>query len=362
MNLKSIKRFDWLTFFIILTISLIGLLFVFSATYQPSIPFSTFFKKQISGLIIGLIIYFIFSILDYRVLCAESFYLYFPLIAILIFTIVKGHVGMGARRWIDLYFIKFQPSEIAKMLMPGFLTYYYLQVTNLKNQNTMTLFSKMVGMIILTFLLILKQPDLGTALVVLISGLIILWLTGVARKFFIISLVLGLICSPIAWKVLKPYQKKRIEVFLGAGSNQKERYQIEQSKIAIGSGGFLGKGILNGTQNQLQFLPESRTDFIFAVVCEETGIIGAFLLILLYIFLFCRILYKSLHLKNFSTKLLSVGLLTPIILCTIINITMVSGLLPIVGIPLPLLSYGLTSLWVTMATLGWINGIILKDN
>lgn len=361
VNLKNLKRIDWLSFLIILTISLIGLIFIFSTTYQPEAAFSSFLKKQCFGLVVGCGIYLFFSLIDYRILMAESFYGYAFLIALLIFTIIKGHVGMGARRWINLYFIKFQPSELVKILLPGFLTYYYSNETNIKNYKQMPLFLKLCSVIGITFLLILKQPDLGTAIIVLLTGVIMLWISGVAKKFFIISISFVLITSPIAWKFLKPYQKKRIEVFLGAGSSQKERYQIEQSKIAIGSGGLLGKGILKGSQNQLRFLPESRTDFIFAALCEEIGLLGALTVLLLYLLLFLRILLKILTLESFASKLLAIGLLTPIVLCTIININMVAGLLPIVGIPLPLMSYGLTSLWVTMASLGWINGIFVKE-
>jgi rod shape determining protein RodA len=210
------------------------------------------------------------------------------------------------------------------------------------------------------FILIRKQPDLGTALLILFSGLIICWLIGIPR-FFLWFFFLSTLCLiPVLHKVLKPYQKKRIEVFFGYGSSNKERYQIEQAFIAIGSGGLWGKGLLEGTQNKLQFLPEGRTDFIFAVLCEEIGLIGALLLLFLYLILFYRSFIIITHLKEQYLQLLAAGLLIPIVLAMFINIGMVLGLLPVVGIPLPLMSYGISNMWVTLIALGWLQNIAMQ--
>jgi len=198
---------------------------------------------------------------------------------------------------------------------------------------------------------------LGTAIIVFLSGVTLLWLAGIEKKFFIYSFVALLIFSPVALKSLKPYQRKRIEVFFGQGSKTKERYQIEQSKIAIGSGGISGKGICQGTQNRLNFLPESRTDFIFSVICEEWGILGALLILMLYIILFLRIGLIIFYLTNIFEKLLVTGIFLHIIYATIINLFMVTGLLPTVGIPLPFLSYGITNLWICYASIAWISNI-----
>ena len=216
---------------------------------------------------------------------------------------------------------------------------------------------RILVVLVASFLLIRKQPDLGTALIILFSGILLLWLAGMHKKFFIISLLGCALAAPVIWKCLHPYQRNRITVFLGQGDSKKERYQIEQSRIAVGSGGLAGKGFLNGTQNKFMFLPESRTDFIFAVVCEEWGFLGALILIGLYIALFIRLFYVISSIKNFYAQLLATGLIIHIVFSTLINMCMVIGLMPIVGIPLPFISYGVSNLWISFASLGWFNSI-----
>jgi len=168
------------------------------------------------------------------------------------------------------------------------------------------------------------------------------------------------VLTPISWKMLKPYQKKRVAVFLGYGESKKERYQIEQSQISIGSGGLLGKGILRGTQNRFSFLPERRTDFIFSVLCEELGFFGALLVILLYLLLFIRVFTIIMRIESPFIQLFAIGIVAHIFISAIINMFMVTGLLPIVGIPLPLMSYGLSNLWTTFISLGWLNSIKIQ--
>lgn len=357
----NFRKFDWGNFLLIILLSILSCTFVMSATYTAVDPFSIFFKKQVLGIATGIILYLLFCFLDYRVACNDGFYGYFIVIGLLIFTIIKGHVGMGAQRWINLGFFKFQPSELIKLFLPAFIVHYFTQEATLKNYNKFFLFLTLCITLFLTSLLILKQPDLGTAIIILLSGTVLLWITGIGKKFFIYGTILFCIISPITWRFLKPYQKKRIEVFLGGGEKNRERYQIEQSKIAIGSGGFWGKGLFKGTQTSLKFLPESRTDFIFAVICEEWGLIGAMLILLLYSMLFLKLLFQIGQIYSFPAKLLAMGLIIHILLSTVINIFMVIGLLPIVGIPLPLMSYGITNVWITMASLGWIHGILIKN-
>ncbi len=357
---RYFHSFDWISFIIMLLLSGLGLLFVFSATFRPDFPYSLFFKKQLFGMITGLIIYFICCFLDYRTLERGGYFLYFAILGLLIMTILKGSLVMGGQRWISLGFMKFQPSELAKLFFPSFITYYFFtedrDLTNLKFQH----FVPALSVLGLSFILIRKQPDLGTALVILFSGTILLWLLGLNKKFFL-SIALILSCAaPLLWHCLKPYQRDRITVFLGSGDSRKERYQIEQSRIAIGSGGLAGKGFLNGTQNKFMFLPESRTDFIFAVICEECGFLGALIVILLYSILFIRLFYVIATIKNFFAQLLATGLIIHIVLSTLINMCMVVGLVPIVGLPLPFISYGITNLWVSFASLGWFNSIAMR--
>ena len=353
---RNFLHFDWINFIIIQLLSMIGLLFIFSATYSSEIPFSIFFKKQFFGIITGTILYLVILRMEPINLKRWGYYTFFGIIALLIFTLLKGSIGLGAKRWINLGIIKFQPSELAKLFFPSFAV-YYLQHHWRSPSFKLEDFFPLIGILLFSSLLILKQPDLGTAIIVFLSGITLLWLSGIEKKFFTYSLIALLIASPLALKSLKPYQRKRIEVFLGQGSKTRERYQIEQSKIAIGSGGISGKGICQGTQNRLNFLPESRTDFIFSVICEEWGIFGALLILLLYIALFSNITLTTFYITHFFEKLLAIGIFLHILFAAIINIFMVTGMMPTVGIPLPFLSYGITNLWICYASVAWISNI-----
>lgn len=358
---KYIKNFDYISFILTISLLIIGLLFVFSSTCKDGIPFSTFFKKQLFGALTGIIIYIIFSVFDLSTMCRWSFFCYPILILTLLYTIFGGWIGMGAKRWISLYFITFQPSELARLMLPLALAFYFSEQKKLKQKVlTFGTFAIPILLTFASFFLVLKQPDLGTALVILFTGLIILWLNHIPKKFFVLLGIVCLLGAPIIWKNLKPYQQKRILVLMGHGDTKKERYQVEQSKIAIGSGGIAGKGYLQGTQNRLSFLPEARTDFIFSVLCEEWGFLGALLVLILFSLLFIRITYVLFISRKLLDQLAGMGLIIPIVLSTIINTGMVTGLLPIVGIPLPLFTYGVTNLWITLAALGAINNVFIR--
>lgn len=363
MRMDSLQNrfiyFDWISFFLTMLITGIGLLFVWSATYTVDHPFSLFFKKQLAGIILGLCVYLACAYTDYRWLMRTSYFGYFIIIPLLMFTLVKGSIGMGGQRWINLFFFKFQPSEVAKFLFPGFLSYYFFTHPYV-NKTSWKTFLPILFTLAISFVLILKQPDLGTACTVLFSGLTLLWLAGLSNRFFLCGAILVTLAAPGIWHVLKPYQRNRIFVFLGYGETRKERYQIEQATIAIGSGGITGKGLLHGTQNKFQFLPESRTDFIFAVICEEWGLLGALLVLMLYAALFIRIMTRIYQISASYIQLLIAGLAMHVILSAIINICMVTGLMPIVGIPLPFMSYGLSNLVISFASLGWIQGICMQ--
>lgn len=358
---RSLLYFDWISCVLTFSIALIGLLFVYSATYTPEQPYSIFFKKQAMGLLIGIFIYVLFALIDYRSLMQWGYFAYFAVVGLLLFTLIKGSIGMGAQRWINLFFFKLQPSELAKLFLPAFVANYFYTHNRL-NYQTWKDFIPLLLILMSSCFIIAKQPDLGTALIVLFSGLLLFWLAGLPNKFFLIGFLLTLIAAPLFWQVLKPYQRNRITVFLGGGTTHKERYQIEQAEIAIGSGGLVGKGFMNGTQNTLQFLPESRTDMIFAVVCEEWGFVGALVLLILYASLFIRLLWYIQYIEQPYIQLLAMGLTSHLIFCAFINICMVIGLLPIVGIPLPLMSYGLCNLFISFASLGWLQGIYIHHN
>lgn len=353
---RSFYYFDFYQLILITSISLLGLIFVWSSTYNIVQPFSLFFKKQCIGLLSGIALYGIFLCIDHRSWMRWGYFGYLGLLVLLLFTLIKGSVGMGAQRWINIGIIKFQPSELTKLCFPAFVAYclQHTPTTNIRS------FIPILAILGASFLLVAKQPDLGTALIILLSVLLLCWFAGLSRYFFIAIIASSIIAAPILWQLLKPYQKNRIAVFLGYGDVKKEAYQREQAIIAIGSGGITGKGLLQGTQNKLQFLPEGRTDFIFAVLCEEWGFIGAFLILILYILLFCRSLFIIKKIKSNTMQLFALGTIVHIIISTIINIAMVLGMLPIVGIPLPLMSYGITNLWITFASFGLFQNISME--
>jgi rod shape determining protein RodA len=359
--IKYTRLINFFIFAITLTIAAIGTLFIYSATHTYTQPYSPYFIKQVIGICCGAIMYLIFCFIDFRTLCRWGYFLYFFLIILLIFTLIKGSIGMGAQRWIDIKLFRFQPSELAKIFLPAFIV-FFLHEEKDAYKKSFTTFAPLIIIVLISFLLILKQPDLGTALIVLGSSTILFWYAGLQKRFFTITALALLITAPIFYKCLKPYQRKRIEVFFGAGDQYHERYHVEQSKIAIGSGGLHGKGFLQGTQNRLAFLPERRTDFIFSVLCEEWGFVGATALLLLYLLLITYILSALRSIKSSFSKLLVIGLIIPIMLSIVINLGMVTGILPVVGIPLPLMSCGLTHLFVTFAALGWINGTMSRTS
>ena len=355
---RFLRFFDWYAFLLTLALSAIGILFVFSATYTPEDPYSIFFKKQVFGVISGFGFYALFCIIDYRVLQRWGYFIYFTVMSLLVFTILKGSIGMGAQRWIDIGFIKFQPSELTKLFFPAYASYYFL--TQKHHTHKLIDFMPVIVTLLVSALLILKQPDLGTALIILFSGTIMLIMAHIPRSFIITVIIASTLAGPFLWKTLKPYQQQRIITFLGGGDARKERYQIDQSCIAVGSGGMWGKGYCKGTQNTLRFLPEGRTDFIFSVLSEETGFVGSLTVILLYFLLIIRFAVLLFSIRNFYVQLLAIGLMSHIIFSIVVNIGMVMGLMPIVGIPLPLLSYGITHCWITLASLGWLNGIAAR--
>jgi rod shape determining protein RodA len=359
IDLRYVRSGDWISFFLVVLLSGIGLLTVLSATYRPEEPLSFFFKKQLFGVLTGLIIYVVASYIDYRTFERWGYFLYFAIIGLLVFTIFKGSVGfLGGQRWINVGLFRFQPSECAKLFFAPFLSYFL--VTDKGTVYTPGTFAPVILTLVVSTLLVLKQPDLGTAVILLCSGLLVIWLAGMHKQFFLICGLVGLVLAPLAWKVLRPYQQQRIAVFLGAGDAQKERYQLEQSKIAIGSGGLWGKGFLKGTQNKLHFLPEGRTDCIFSVFCEEWGFRGALFLLFLYGILFYRLLSLIAEIKQFYAQVLVVGCVMPLALATVINMGMVTGLLPIVGIPLPFMTYGISHLWISYASLGCVQSVMMR--
>ncbi len=328
-----------------------GLFILFSASNQSFALVS----KQISNLIIALIAMFIFAQIPPRKFKTWAPWIFGATLTLLFAVLVIGAISKGAQRWLNLGLIRFQPSEIMKLAVPILLAWYLGD-----KQLPPSLKEIGVCLIIIAIpaVMIAKQPDLGTALIITISGIIVLLLAGIRWKLFASFFVLMALSLPILWHLMHSYQRNRVLTFLNPERDPLgSGYHIIQSKIAIGSGGFFGKGWLNGTQSHLHFLPEHATDFIFAVCGEELGLIGCTALLVVLIYIVGRGLYISNHAQDTFTRLLSGSLILTFFVSFFVNIGMVIGILPVVGLPLPLVSYGGTSMVTLLAGFGIIMSI-----
>ena len=311
--------------------------------------------NQLFNIIIGLSALFITANLQPRRILFYAPYLYIICLILLLLVSIIGIESHGAKRWIDLGPINFQPSELMKIALPLCIAsiYHHYQNNISIKAHTFSLIA-----IIIPFLVILKQPDLGTALMIGASGLTIVFLAGLPWKFIFSSIALFFLSAPFIWNALYVYQQNRILTLLDPSKDPYGTgYHSIQSIIAIGSGGFFGKGWGNSSQSKLNFLPETTTDFIFSVFAEEFGFIGIILIFLLYFFLFYRCFTLASKMQNTFSKLVVASLSVSLFVATFVNIGMISGIMPIVGIPLPFISYGGTSMVVSMASIGIIVGL-----
>ena len=346
---QKIKELDYILLTSVFLLSILSL-FVMYSTDGGEILFHT--KSHFSKIIIFFPLMIFIAFFNIKWWHNLSYLFYFVVILLLIYVSFFGIKSSGSRRWMDLYLFNLQPSELMKIAIILCLAKYYHRI-KIENVNSITSIMTVVTIILIPIIMVLSQPDLGTSILIAASGLIVLWLGGVKIKYFIYSFIVFLISLPFVISFLKPYQKLRILTFLdpdrdplGAG------YQIIQSKIAIGSGGLDGKGFLKGTQSYLDFLPEKHTDFIFTLFSEEFGFIGSVALLILYSIIIIRILrIGAISRSNFS-RLFCFGFAFAIFIYIVVNLSMVLGLLPIVGSPLPIMSYGGSSMLATMIGFG----------
>jgi len=346
---QKVKKLDFILIFCIILLSAISLLVMYS-TDGGEILYHT--KSHFIKLLTFFSLMMVISFFNIKLWHVTSYFIYFIIILLLIWVSIYGIKVSGSQRWINLYFIVLQPSELMKIGIILCLAKYYHRL-KIENVNSFTTIIISLSIIIVPIILVLSQPDLGTSILIALSGLIVLWLGGVKMKYFFISLIGFLISLPFIISFLKPYQKMRILTFLdpdrdplGAG------YQIIQSKIAIGSGGITGKGFLKGTQSYLEFLPEKHTDFIFTLFSEEFGFVGSICLLLIYSIIIIRIIRIGAISRSNFAKLFCFGFAFAIFVYIVVNLSMVLGLLPIVGSPLPILSFGGSSLLATMIGFG----------
>ena len=347
LNSSSYSFFDKLKavdYFLIIIVAIIGSISVVSIYSTESGNFSFYTKNHLTRFLVFFSMFLVLSFVRVSVWYRQAYTFYILGILLLLLVIFFGISASGSKRWINFFIMNLQPSELMKIAIIVCFARYYHRIQSSDIQSYKYLLQPIILLLIPCYLVI-TQPDLGTAILIAGSGLAIIWLAGLNLKYFVYSGLILLVSLPFVISFLKPYQKSRILTFfnpdrdpLGAG------YQIIQSKIAIGSGGFLGKGFLQGTQSYLEFLPEKHTDFIFTLFSEEFGFVGSMVLILLYALLIYRIIRIGFSSRSFFAKLYCFGFASGLFLYIFVNIAMVLGLLPIVGAPLPIMSYGGSSM------------------
>jgi|TARA_B100000401_G_scaffold330303_1_gene229822 rod shape determining protein RodA len=346
---QKFKNFDYVLFICILILGSISLATMYS-TDGGEILFHT--KSHFVKLIVFTFMMIMISFINIKFWFAIGYLSYLLVIGLLFWTYFFGITSSGSQRWINLYFINLQPSELMKIFIILCLAKYFHRM-RLENVNSVYTILTSLIIIMMPMGLVIVQPDLGTAVLISISGIAVLWFAGINYKYFIYT-VLGFVISlPFIIAFLKPYQKLRVLTFLnpdrdplGAG------YQIIQSKIAVGSGGIFGKGFLKGTQSYLEFLPEKHTDFIFTLFSEEFGFVGSALLLIIYAIIIYRIIAIGAQSRSYFAKIFCYSFGAAIFVFITINMSMVLGLLPIVGSPLPIMSYGGSSMLATMIGFG----------
>jgi rod shape determining protein RodA len=342
-------QINWGLVLIICGLAAVGCIMLYSAANGEMQPWAA---RQAIRFAPALVMMLIIALIDIRFLFRWTWLIYFGALALLIGVEVMGTIGMGAQRWIDLYVMRLQPSEIMKVALVMALARYFHGLSEEDIGRPMRLIPALL-MILAPVGLVLKQPDLGTAGILIMIAGAIFFAAGVRLWKFAVVGGLAAGAIPIAWQFLHGYQKQRILTFLDPSSDPLgSGYHITQSKIALGAGGLFGKGFLQGSQSHLNFLPEKQTDFIFTMLAEEFGMVGALGLIGLYVIVIFYGFMISLRARNHFGRLMAIGLTLNIFLYVFINIAMVMGLIPVVGVPLPLISYGGTAMLAVMISFG----------
>lgn len=346
---NRLRHIPWGFVGIVTLLGLLGVVMLYSAGNMSWEPWAgAHFVRLMSGLVLLIAI----ALVNVRTYLHYAYIIYGICLVLLLAVELIGQMGMGAQRWINLGFIVLQPSELMKIAVVLALARYFHNLTPQEIRHPVRLFvpALLIGMPII---LVLLQPNLGTAMLIGLGSVAIFWAAGVRSWIFIVGIVLVLAAVPVAWEMMHDYQRQRVETFLnpeidpsGAG------YNILQSTIALGAGGFSGRGLGLGTQSQLQFLPEKHTDFIFVVLAEELGWLGAIFTLFLYTLLLVYSFIIAINCRHDFGRLVATGLMANLFLYIMVNVSMISGLIPVVGIPLPLLSYGGTAMMTMMISSG----------
>ena len=361
-NLSFKEKLFALDFFLIFLILSLGIISIFAMYSTEQGKFGYYTQSHLYRFFTFFTFFIIIAFFKIRFLYKSAYFFYFLVLALLIAVDFFGITASGSKRWINLFFINLQPSELMKVALIIFLARYYYKIPSDNVTNIKYIITPVLALFI-PVVLVAGQPDLGTSLLILIGGLSVIWLTGFRMKYFLYSFFVLILLFPVGISLLKPYQKSRILTFLnperdplGAG------YQIIQSKIALGSGGIFGKGYLQGSQSYLDYLPEKHTDFIFTLFSEEFGFAGSLGLLLIYILIIYRITKIGNNAKNNFSRLFCFGFATAFFVYVAVNMLMVLGLLPIVGAPLPIMSYGGSSMLSIMIGFGIVMSCKVHQN
>jgi len=351
---QKLAAMSWMLVALVVLIACVGFAMLYSAANGDWSPWA---YRQAIRFGSGLLIMLVLALVDVRFWMRIAYVSYLVALILLGLVEVMGEIGMGAQRWIDLGVFQLQPSEVMKIALVLALARYFHGLTWEEVGRPVNLIMPLL-MIAVPAMLVLRQPDLGTALMMVIGSGALFFLAGVRLWMFAGVLLAGLAAVPIAWQFLRSYQKQRILTFLDPESDPLgSGYHILQSKIALGSGGMFGKGFLQGSQSHLNFLPEKQTDFIFTMLAEEFGMAGGLTLIGLYALVLTYGFAIAVRARSQFGRLVALGVTTTLFLYLFINIAMVMGLIPVVGVPLPLISYGGTAMLTMMIGLGLLLGV-----
>lgn len=357
------KKLDINLIIVILALNVIGLINLYSATHGPtSTDVASLFVQQFMWLAVGWTVFLVVTLVDYAIVTRIALIIYVLNFGAILYVTFFGKVALGAQRWIDLGFFRYQPSETMKLALIMLMAKILSTRTSLGSGMGLKELAVPLICLLVPFGLVVEQPDLGTAMMLAAIGGTMLIFAKIKKIIIATLITLGIIALPIAWKfVLHDYQKNRVLTFLSPTNDPRGTgYNSIQSKIAVGSGRFFGKGFMKGTQSQLEFLPERHTDFIYSVLSEEHGFVGSIAVVGLFCFLFLTGIRIAINARDKFGALLTVGVLSYVFWHMFVNIGMVIGLLPIVGVPLPLLSYGGSSMLTTMAGMGLISSVAYR--
>lgn len=354
-----LSKLDWVLNAAVLLLVAFGLAALWSISFEGAAFQGANFEKQLVSLVIGISAMLFLASYDYRALNSMSTKMYFALLFLLLLVIFFGTTVRGTTGWLGMGTLRFQPVELAKVVLVIFLASFLS-----KKKNQLSIVVRTIVSIILIFLpiyLILKQPDFGSAAIILGVWIIMLLVSGINKKNLFILFAIGALSLSSGWFLLKDYQKDRLVNFVNPERDPKgSGYNVLQSIVAVGSGGFSGKGLGHGSQSQLNFLPEKHTDFIFAVISEELGFVGAIIVFFLFGIIFFRIRQIAMSSRDNFGYLLAVGIMGMIFAQFLVNIGMNVGLMPVTGVPLPFLSYGGSSLVSILASIGIVQSIYLR--